>query len=199
MTPTMPKRRLHKTWVRKLRPPHTPHPPLAIDRPRPLKLGRLMDWSWGCTFVVDHLSEGSFFEFLNPIWNRKEVDFSKVQGKRYHDALRMLADLCLRSALIILVLVLEPLRCVTAWLMRRAQEVEDPCRVPAILNLFDPARSVVTSSRQYLATLLHGGSSRLLLLWRMSGCDSYVAWCRDRPQDKHETHTQKPIIFNFEV
>jgi hypothetical protein len=50
----------------------------------------------------------------------KDLDYAALQGKRYTTGLRMLQDPACRFALLALALTIEPLRFVTAWLMRHA-------------------------------------------------------------------------------
>ena len=54
----------------------------------------------------------------------KDVDFAALQGKRYIRALRMLQDRACRFALLALAFTIEPLRFVTAWLMRQCSAVQ---------------------------------------------------------------------------
>ena len=110
-----------------------------------------------------------------------DVDFGALQGKRYAAALGMLQDAASRVAIVALALILEPLRAVTAWLMRQARELQDPCQRPSVLDYFNGPYSCITHSRQYLATLLLGKSTRLCFLWRPSGCNNLGEWYSSCP------------------
>lgn len=84
-------------------------------------------------------------------------------------------------ALLIFALTIEPLRCLSMWLMRRARLSQDPCAQPRVLDFLSPSHSVVTHARQYFASLLCGMSSRLLLVWRLAQAESLKAWCAACP------------------
>ena len=112
-----------------------------------------------------------------------DADFSSVQGRRFRLACGMLQDPLSQVALVMLCLVLEPIRHITAWLMRRACESEAPCGRPPVVDVFSAAMSPVVHARQYIATLLAERSSRMLLLWRLRGCEFLDDWHRDFPND----------------
>ena len=105
-----------------------------------------------------------------------DVDFGSVQGKRYLKALEMLMDPDCRFSLVLLSLVLEPLRTVTSWLMRRAKEAQGEHARPRTLDFFCESRSYVTFSLQYLASLLAGANDRWILVYKTFGCDSLAHW-----------------------
>ena len=78
------------------------------------------------------------------------LDFSALQGKRFSAALAMLQDRQAHAAIICLVIVLEPLRAVTAWFMRAASQTIDPCSRPPILDLLNLPYSRIVHARQYI-------------------------------------------------
>eukprot|EP00974_Lingulodinium_polyedra_P002959 277466-Lingulodinium_polyedra.AAC.1 len=45
-----------------------------------------------------------------------------------------------------------------------------------------PSRSPIVAAQQYLSTLLRGRNRRLLLLWRVAGCQSFEEWCCGKPR-----------------
>ena len=95
----------------------------------------------------------------------------------------MLQDAGAAVAMIVLAIVLEPLRSVTCWFMAKAREATDECKSPGVLDLLNPPYSCIVHARQYLASLLAGSSSRLILLWRHSGCNNVGEWyetCKDQ-------------------
>ena len=118
--------------------------------------------------VVDHSMD---FDMI------KDVFFSAVAGNRYTASLRFLADAATIPALVTLGLVLEPIRVLSSWFMRRAREVElyHSCRRP-LMDILHAPTSVLTTCMQYLSSLLLEVPRRLILLWRPSGCADYSAW-----------------------
>ena len=107
----------------------------------------------------------------------KDIAFSAVQGSRFEAARRYIDDPVTRPWLISLALVLEPLRILSSWFMRRAHDVElhHSCRHP-LCGIVYPGSSPVVAALQYLASMLHGQPRRLVLLWRSSGYASFAAW-----------------------
>ena len=81
----------------------------------------------------------------------RDVFFSAVAGSRFKAALRFLSDPATCPALVTLGLVLEPLRVITSWFMRRAREVElyHSCKCPLMDVLHKPT-SVIYAALQYL-------------------------------------------------
>ena len=100
------------------------------------------------------------------------ADFNALQGTRFNAAMSMLRDRAAQVAMICLAIVLEPLRAVTAWFMRRAQQVSDPCARPPILDLLNLSHSCIMHARQYLSSVIAGKSTRLILVWRHCQCGS---------------------------
>ena len=67
--------------------------------------------------------------------------------------------------------------------MSMAREVRDQCQRPPILDLLNAPYSCITHARQYLASIVSGKSSRLMMLWRHCGCSGLHEWyetCKDR-------------------
>ena len=113
-----------------------------------------------------------------------DLSFSAVQGRRYNMSASMLRDAASVVALTVLSLVLEPLRFVSSWLMRRARENEDPRALPPILDMWFSPRSPICIASQYLATMLMTPSTpRLMFLWRPAACSSAQEWCERRTAD----------------
>ena len=84
-----------------------------------------------------------------------DLRFSAVAGKRYEAARKFLLDGRSRWHLVILALVLEPVRFVSSWLMRRAKETDMASRVAALDLAWHPVSPTIAAA-QYLATLLLG-------------------------------------------
>ena len=129
-----------------------------------------------------------------------EFDFIALQGKRYAAALKMLQDAGAAVAMIVLAIVLEPLRSVTCWFMAKAREATDECKPPGVLDLLNAPYSCIVHARQYLASLLSGSSSRLILLWRHSGCNNvgvfpYFSYCQN--DAKYGIYTKILIHIDF--
>ena len=113
---------------------------------------------------------------------QNDLSFSAVAGVRYKTSNDFLNRPCTEHKLTILGLVLEPMSALTAWLMRRARDTEDsPCRCP-LMDLVHPPASIVVSVLQYLSSMLDGSPTRLMMLWRPSGCTSLQEWIESRPQ-----------------
>ncbi|CAK0893274.1 unnamed protein product [Prorocentrum cordatum] len=112
-----------------------------------------------------------------------EADFSALQGKRFRLALDMLKSEASVGCIVMLGIVLEPVRHVSAWLMRRARECPDPCGRPAVLDFFNDRFNPVVHARQYISTLLSGRATRLVLLWRIRQRESLQDWFGKHPED----------------
>ena len=76
----------------------------------------------------------------------EDLDFSAVQGKRWGTGMAALDDATFRFSISLLALVLEPLRTITAWLMRRAKESQSEFAMPRIFDFFLKDRSCTTYS-----------------------------------------------------
>lgn len=111
----------------------------------------------------------------------RDVDFGAVQGKRYKVSVEFLSHKENNVGLAILSLLLEPLRFLTAWLMRRAKEVYNPCCQSLVFDMWVEGLSPIVFASQYLATLLDGQNPRLMLLWRPAGFSSFHDFCLQRP------------------
>ena len=85
--------------------------------------------------------------------------------------------------LAIFALVLEPLRWLTGWyLYFGSSSRRRAFRAPPLCTWTNEARSPVTRVLQYFSKLLAGRTSRLILLYKTGGYDTFEAWCRGRPQ-----------------
>ena len=105
----------------------------------------------------------------------EDIDFGAVQGKRYRVG-RQLFEPVMQVSMIVLALVMEPLRGVSAWLMGRAREAKPLSPHSKTCDLWSPSHSPITAAPQYFATLLWGRNNRLLFLWRSAGCRSFQQW-----------------------
>jgi hypothetical protein len=59
---------------------------------------------------------------------QNDLFFSAVAGARYNAGCKFLLDLATRGAMVCLGIVLEPIRYLTAWWMRRAREIDSLSR-----------------------------------------------------------------------
>ena len=85
----------------------------------------------------------------------EDIDFGAVQGKRYRVG-RQLFEPVMQVSMIVLALVMEPLREVSAWLMGRAREAKPLSPHSKTCDLWSPSHSPITAAQQYFATLLWG-------------------------------------------
>jgi hypothetical protein len=113
----------------------------------------------------------------------KDAFFSAVSGSRFRASKDFLQDANTRPALVTLSLILEPLRVLTSWWMRRAREVDPHSGQRPLMDILCPSTSVLTATLQYLSSLLHGQPKRLLMLWRPSGAASFQEWFRTHPSE----------------
>lgn len=105
----------------------------------------------------------------------QDIMFSAVTGRRFSEAKDFLRSADNRSKLSQLALVLEPLRHLTSWLMRRARE-SDHLRQCGFLDCAHEATSPVWAASAYISTLIHARTPRLQLLWRTTGFKSLADW-----------------------
>ena len=112
---------------------------------------------------------------------QKHTRFHAVAGKRYKASKRFFEDPTQLIPVIMLAIVMEPLRYVSAWLMAASRGVEHPCRWPPLVDMMNYSFSPVIHVLQYLAALASGAASRLVMLWAYAGYKSYSEWCRARP------------------
>jgi hypothetical protein len=117
--------------------------------------------------------QGGAIEGLDPQLMH-DACWAEVQGRRYTDSCRFLLDACTRARLCMLSLVLEPIRLLTSWWMRRCREVDEH-RVGLVDMVYAP-RSPLTVAMQHVSTLLFGQSSRIVLLQRSAGKDTLQQW-----------------------
>lgn len=68
-----------------------------------------------------------------------------------------------------------------AWWMRRARLDDARDRVP-FLDMLNASHSPLIVAQQYIASLVHGQSARLMLLWRRKAA-SYEDWCAVCPDE----------------
>lgn len=112
---------------------------------------------------------------------RSDVQFRAVQGKRFAASCDFLRSAKHVLVLVRLCLVLEPIRFLTAFWLRRASECEDPCSQPPVFDMQHPRYSPLTLACQYLSGLLDRTAERLILLWRTSGHETVEAWFQHAP------------------
>ena len=106
------------------------------------------------------------------------------RGKKYGDGLKN-DDTIVN--IIILAIMLEPIRFLTKWFMRRSSQKtrsikQQRCRNPPICDLVWLHASPAVRTLQYLSCLLQGRAARLKLLWgRKYG--SFKEWCLKEPDE----------------
>ena len=92
----------------------------------------------------------------------------------------MLQDADQLERLVVLALVLEPLRHLTAFLMRRAREA-DPLSKNGLLDMLYEPVSPVVHAGQYIAAFLLHEPPRLQLLFHTRGCANFQEWSSKHP------------------
>ncbi len=102
----------------------------------------------------------------------KDMSFSAVAGNRFRTSRGFLSNPEHLSVIVMFALVLEPLRHMTSWFLRRCREVDHPCRCPS-MDFMNPEYSPVVTSLQYISKMLFVNADRLMILWRMDGCKSF--------------------------
>lgn len=113
----------------------------------------------------------------------KDKLFSAVSGSKFRASKDFLQHAHTRPALVTFSLILEPLRVLTSWWMRRARGVEVHSGQQPLMDILCPSTPVLTVTLQYLSSLLHGQPERLLMLWRPSGAASFEDWFRTHPSE----------------
>jgi len=106
-----------------------------------------------------------------------------VTGSRITKARQFLSDKHMQTKMLILAVVLEPLRCLTTYLLAASREVQDINGVPKFYDSIEPARSIFIVCSQYLSSLLRGRGARLALVFRHAGQASFDEWCHNCPRD----------------
>ena len=89
--------------------------------------------------------------------------------------------------IIILAIMLEPIRFLTKWFMRRSSQKtrsikQQRCRNPPICDLVWLHASPAVRTLQYLSCLLQGRAARLKLLWGRKYW-TFNAWCLNEPAE----------------
>ena len=80
--------------------------------------------------------------------------------------------------LTVMIIVLEPLRCLTHYFMHHSRSVKQPAEWPPLCSLASHSRSLVSAVLQYYSWLLCGAGMRLRLLWQRE-CASFEEWASD--------------------
>ena len=81
-----------------------------------------------------------------------------------------------RPELLILSFTDEAIRFLTAWGLQRSRSFPDPCEHSAIFSTTLLRSNPAVVSLEHLSALADGSSSRLILLIRPAGCDSFATW-----------------------
>lgn len=114
-----------------------------------------------------------------------DVDWHAVQGQRCAKLLVGLADPKMFVDILCLALVLEPLRWLTRWFLRRSSvqrrlRRQQQSKPGPICDLLWYPASPATRVLQYLSCLLDGSAPRLRLLWGRRH-NSWEEWCEAEP------------------
>ena len=105
-----------------------------------------------------------------------------MKGKRFRASRELLTSNAMSRDLTYLAIVIEPIRYITGWFVRRAREQEDVCCSPPVLDMVNPAFSPIQFALQYFGSLLTGQPGRLRLVWGTCS-ESYAQWCSECPQE----------------
>jgi hypothetical protein len=118
-----------------------------------------------------------FFEAPDPDLDQQlqsYLCFKAVLGKRYHAARRFLTDPVKMLHLRLLCVTTEVTRYLSGWFMRRAREVDNPCRRPALVDMVSSTASPPLLALQYVGAMLRGMSSRLRFQGRHGAISSFA-------------------------
>lgn len=127
----------------------------------------------------------------------KDVAYRAVAGKRYQSARSLLTEETNVSRMLVLGIVLEGTRFLTAWFIRRAREVQACKSTPSIANMVDKGNSPVWVALQYTASLLRLApptQMRLQLLWRPLRCTTLEEWMDTKQQSFHDFRRPGPQL-----
>ena len=112
-------------------------------------------------------------------------DWHKVAGRRLSRARAAVASRVWRVSLVTLAIVTEPLRMLTRFSVHCSSTTHRYCSRPHLVDLANPASSVIVIALQYLSTLLVSKDGRVQLLLRALGHNSLEEFIRlDRPLAK---------------
>lgn len=116
----------------------------------------------------------------NQEWQTNE--WHRVMGARISRATEFIASTQAQMRVLILAVVMEPLRYLTAWLLAAAREVQDLSRPPRLFDVVAPARSPFYVVAQYYSSLLRGKGARLAFIFRFAGCSTFEEWSDRNPE-----------------
>ena len=112
-------------------------------------------------------------------------DWHKVAGRRLSRARGAATSRVWRVSLVTLAIVAEPLRTMTRFFMHCSSTTHRYCSRSHLVDLANPASSVIVIALQYLSTLLFSKHGRVELLLRAVGHNSLEEFIRlDRPLAK---------------
>ena len=151
-------------------------------------LGPCVDWhllGFAANRCIQHLTTVAFAALDLQLHAGKGVDgqltWQELRGVRVTKSFKLVAEVDVEVRLCIYALVLEPVHYLTAWSLRKSKDFIDPCTDPPLLDVTFAEASPATVALQYLASLVDGSPSRLVLLWRMAGCTSSTDFFDNRP------------------
>ena len=99
--------------------------------------------------------------------NRGAIDWKKVTGRRFRTTVNLINNKDKSIGLIILMICLEPVRCLTEYFIDCSSDLRSPAKAPAIFTLQHEPESCLTRAMQYVSFLYfeeYTGASRCNLL-----------------------------------
>ena len=165
------------------------------------KLGTSLDWhllNVGCMNMLPRLLPRAFAKFSAPSdggggdeeakpfeFLSGDFDYHKVESAMYRAYSAGVAAAPFLPSTIIMCIVMEPLRYITKWFLRRSSvarrtRAQLRSRRPPLCDLMSATSSVFIKVLQYLSFLLTGRAPRLALLWGRR-YDSFSEWASSEP------------------
>ena len=115
---------------------------------------------------------------------RRDFNWHRLLGKRAISIKALFRDIAACNVLIMLAIVEEPLRYVLNFLLGASSvNVQRDDNFPAICTCANPFYSPIVVARQAYSSLLAGRSSRLQILYKRAGVDSFAMWIYRFPRE----------------
>jgi hypothetical protein len=141
--------------------------------------------AWLVHFFLPAVNHIAFKEITFAEWDPteeyklvEELQFSKIAGSRCKKNQEFLDNGLARFRIIILGIIMEAIRLMTFFFIASARTVQDPTKLPKLLDVLNPKYSVLVTVQQYFASLLccTGLPSRLTLLAGALSFESIPDW-----------------------
>lgn len=109
-----------------------------------------------------------------------EIAWHAIAGKRAALFQKFVSDKVKQTLLTLLLIVLEPLRYLTRWLMKASSSASRAGNVehPPLCTWVHPRVSPLRTVRRYFALLLRGRAKRLSLVFLRAGCKDIASWTK---------------------